>query len=177
MALVTVLTLLCTCVFVSAKPVSPLNSTLNLPELHVRGTHYEVGYTVGYTFRERIQDFYTKYTLLHDVLTPFYQSDKGKAIVDGYLKVANESFPQYISELTGISDGANVPFIQAFLLTVRHEILLMQRKRDVSSCTDVFMDIANQRVLAHNEDSDPLVKDHAYLIHAQISPHKLPNGM
>ncbi|XP_019644125.1 PREDICTED: uncharacterized protein LOC109485133 [Branchiostoma belcheri] len=178
MALVAVLTLLCTCGFVYAKPVpvSPLNNTLNLPELHVRGTHYEVGYTVGYTFRERIQDFYTKYTLLHDVLTPFYQSDKGKAIVDGYLKVANESFPQYISELTGISDGANVPFIQAFLLTVRHEILLMQRKRDVSSCTDVFMDIANQRVLAHNEDSDPLVKDHAYLIHAQISPHKLPNG-
>ncbi|XP_035686378.1 uncharacterized protein LOC118422742 [Branchiostoma floridae] len=179
MALVTVLTVLCMCstvCFVSAKPVSPLNKTLNLPELHVRGTHYEVGYTIGYTFRERIQDFYTKYTLLHDILTPFYKSEKGKAIVEGFLKVANDSFPQYVSELTGMSDGAGVPFIQAFLLTTRHEILLMERKRDVSSCSDVFMDIANQRVLAHNEDADPLIKDHAYLIHAQVSPYKLPNG-
>ncbi|CAH1230212.1 Hypp288 [Branchiostoma lanceolatum] len=179
MALVTVITVLymwSALGFVSAKPFSPLNKTLNLPELHVRGTHYDVGYTIGYTFRERIQDFYTKYTLLHDVLTPFYKSEIGKVIVEGYLKVANDSFPQYVAELAGVSDGAGVPFIQAFLLTARHEILLIERKKDVSSCTDVFMDIANQRVLAHNEDAHPLVKEHAYLIHAQISPYKLPNG-
>ena len=55
--------------------------------LYVRGTHYEVGLTIGKTFKERIRDFFAGYENLEKKFVPFYGTEKGRKVYDGYVEV------------------------------------------------------------------------------------------
>ncbi|XP_070574451.1 beta-alanyl-dopamine/carcinine hydrolase-like [Ptychodera flava] len=147
---------------------------LSLPVIYTKGTHYEVGHDIGSTFKSRIGDFYGKYTVLHDVLLPYYHTAKGRDVYDGFLNVTNSTFPQLIDELQGIADGAGQPFYHVFLLEIRTEIQLLKRKLPEPSCTDIALNFVDQKtsvqwtIQAHNEDADPLIKDYGYIIDAHI---------
>ena len=55
--------------------------------LYVKGTHYEVGLTIGKTFKDRIRYFFAGYESLETKFVPFYQTDRGRAVYDGYVEV------------------------------------------------------------------------------------------
>ena len=63
----------------------------SLPILFVKGTHYEVGLTIGKTFKERIDNFFAGYDSLETKFVPFYETERGRKVYDGYLEVISNS--------------------------------------------------------------------------------------
>ena len=84
-----------------------------------------------------------------------------------YLPYAEEFYPDFIDEIRGYSDGAKMPFDNAFTLCC-HELLSPQGFR---GCTDVAVsgDVTNDgRVLAaHNEDWSNDALDTVVFLHAK----------
>ncbi|KAK2726391.1 beta-alanyl-dopamine/carcinine hydrolase-like isoform X2 [Artemia franciscana] len=86
-----------------------------LPVIHTSGTYYEVGFDIGKTFRHIIQDFLTISDALNNELIPAFEAPEGKQIYNESLLQLEENFPQYVNEIRGTADGADVPFHKAFL--------------------------------------------------------------
>jgi isopenicillin-N N-acyltransferase like protein len=88
-------------------------SGIPLPLIEARGTYREVGRQIGEQCRDRIQ---TMFTGLRDDLpkgaTWQAMLEQSKA----YLECSRAVYPQYIEELEGIAEGAQVPFEEVFLL-------------------------------------------------------------
>lgn len=100
-------------------PVKKLNS---LPMLYTRGTHYEVGYQIGSTFKERIHGFHQTSERVQKYLTSFLNSKEGNEIYKAYLDTTKKEFPYYIKEIEGIAEGAEMPFEHIFLCNISKEI-------------------------------------------------------
>ncbi|XP_077993557.1 beta-alanyl-dopamine/carcinine hydrolase-like [Glandiceps talaboti] len=148
--------------------------SLSLPTIYTKGTHYEVGHDIGSTFKARIQEYRSRSAELENILKPYYNSQKGREVYNSFLSVTNATFPQFIDELQGIADGAEVPFYETFLFEIRSEIKLLLHKLTDSSCTDIALNYVDQKtqeqwsIQAHNEDADPLIADYGYLVDAHI---------
>jgi len=84
-----------------------------LPIVEARGTHREVGWQIGMQCKDRIQRMFAGLrTELPKGATWRVMLEQSKA----YLTHSRQVFPQYIEELEGIADGAEVPFEDVFLL-------------------------------------------------------------
>lgn len=57
-----------------------------------------------------IQDYVDIYPPLHETYLPLYKTKEGKKVYDETLEVVKRQFPQYVREIEGTADGANVPF-------------------------------------------------------------------
>eukprot|EP01120_Amphizonella_sp_Union-15-10_P002837 TRINITY_DN13126_c0_g1_i1.p1 TRINITY_DN13126_c0_g1~~TRINITY_DN13126_c0_g1_i1.p1 ORF type:complete len:381 (-),score=50.65 TRINITY_DN13126_c0_g1_i1:27-1169(-) len=139
-----------------------------------QGSYYQIGYSVGYKFRDQIKNFINESTTYNSVLLPFYNTTWGKNIVQQYEITNKNLFPNYFEELRGISDGAEEPFINMLLLNLRPEIETIVQETKIEStfslehCTDIHVRTETNKIFGHNEDADPKVKDYAYIVHAII---------
>ncbi|XP_078697940.1 beta-alanyl-dopamine/carcinine hydrolase-like [Branchiostoma floridae x Branchiostoma belcheri] len=155
---------------------------MSLRVLHVTGSHREVGRQVGRTFGRQIREFLEKYRNFRNLLLPFLNSAEGRQVYEGYLQVAQSVYPQYIEEVQGTAEGAQVSFEHLFLLHCRPEMLLMLKSKqqnvdETSGCTSVFLNFCNgPRLLAHNEDCDANIQKLGYVLVANVKPYRLPNG-
>lgn len=72
----------------------------------------------GRSFSGLIKNFLKTCDHLNNDYIPAYKTDKGKKIYDETLQVCKQNFPQYVKELEGIADGAEVDFYKVicFLL-------------------------------------------------------------
>ncbi|XP_046368172.2 uncharacterized protein LOC124143300 [Haliotis rufescens] len=138
-----------------------------LPQLYTIGTHYQIGNSVGRTFRRVIQEFYNQSSSLAEV-TKFIQTDTGKSYYNGYLETVWKVFPEYVNELTGLTDGAGVSFTEAFSSMITPEMQAVMKVKGAQSCSDVY--VADQQIaIGHNEDSPELVvKGRIFMVHATI---------
>jgi hypothetical protein len=66
----------------------------------------------GKTFSSLINEQVTTSSLLNDHYLPIYNTPEGLQIYTETLEVVTNSFPQYLRELQGIADGANVDFFK-----------------------------------------------------------------
>lgn len=57
-----------------------------------------------------IQDFVSTSSILNDTYLPIYNTPEGIKVYTETLDVVTKSFPQYVRELQGTADGANVEF-------------------------------------------------------------------
>ena len=83
------------------------------PFLEVSGDNYSCGLQIGKRFRENIkksidESFYYKWLRK--------QHDRDPSRLVKFLELSKATFPQYIRELEGISDGADIPALDIFLL-------------------------------------------------------------
>ncbi|XP_067651847.1 beta-alanyl-dopamine/carcinine hydrolase-like [Haliotis asinina] len=139
---------------------------VSFPELYTIGTNYQIGLDMGRTFRGMIEEFYNQSSSLAKV-TQFIQTDAGKQYYTGYLDTVKKVFPEYVSELTGLADGAGVSFTQAFSMMISSEIKAVMKLKGAQSCSDVYL--ADQQIaIGHNEDEDPLLKERAFMVHATV---------
>ncbi|XP_070575122.1 beta-alanyl-dopamine/carcinine hydrolase-like [Ptychodera flava] len=155
-----------------------------IPVFQVQGKHYDVGYKIGQQFRKEFQDFYFNFEVLFDELIPFYQTDEGYDIFTEYLEIVNETYPGYLDELYGVSDGAIIPFERVFLMHIRPEVelILKQQSRHhsenatlTSSCSDILLNYKDNStgqqytLHAHNEDGDTVMNGHTFVLQAVIT--------
>ncbi|XP_046568069.1 uncharacterized protein LOC124276483 [Haliotis rubra] len=140
------------------------------PQLYTIGTHYQIGHSVGRTFRKVIHEVYNQSKSLAEI-TQFIQTEAGKRYYNGYLETVSKIFPEYLYELTGLTDGAGVSFIQAFSSMITPEIAAVLKMKGAQSCSDVY--VADQQIaIGHNEDSpEPAVKGRVFMVHATIVDH------
>ncbi|KAL3854888.1 hypothetical protein ACJMK2_014124 [Sinanodonta woodiana] len=150
------------------------DSAQRLPVLFTRGTYYEVGYNVGTVFREWIHKYFHS-SLIPSRLLPFYNTHKGREVFDAYLKASESSFPQYVTEIRGMSDGSGMPFEHLFLLNISKETYfldLMEAEHNpeqyARGCSSVYVNTPDVKIMAHNEDWEPFADPYSYIISAHI---------
>jgi isopenicillin-N N-acyltransferase-like protein len=139
--------------------------------IKVKGSHREIGRQIGEAYREQIQHHLqstrelirTTYTALElDWAGARMQSRK-------YLPFAQERFPQYVEEMMGISEGANVEFDDVGVVNALEAVTM--DALHLTKCTSMAVsetNTANGHVfVAHNEDWIPEDEPDVYLIHAE----------
>lgn len=146
----------------------------SLPVLYTRGTHYEVGFDIGRTFRGIIEDYLAASKHSHDSLLKQFGEGDGKAAYDVTLENLKTNFPQYIRELQGIADGARVPFQHLMVLHLvtslspgQHDIFSSATRPNLG-CTSVSLNKDGEILLGHTEDAEAEMLNHLYIVDAEI---------
>ncbi|XP_046663653.1 uncharacterized protein LOC124356598 [Homalodisca vitripennis] len=143
-----------------------------IPVIYCRGTHYEVGFDVGRTFSGLIQSLVATSGPLNKIYLPLYETQEGRTAYDATLASVKENFPQYVREIEGTADGAQVPFHKLFLLHM-DDILpnVVQKKSSESTngCSTLCCNQPGQEILGHNEDALSEVLNHFYFVSAHIT--------
>ncbi|KAK5642894.1 hypothetical protein RI129_009061 [Pyrocoelia pectoralis] len=150
----------------------------SIPIIYARGNHYEVGYDVGRTFASLIQKFLEICSTLNEEFIPAYNTPAGKKAYEDTLRSVKDNFPQYVRELEGTADGAQVPFYKLFLLhldritTVAAEI---ENKILPVGCSTICLNQDEQEILGHTEDAISENLNLYYFVSAHIIADK-PQG-
>ncbi|KAJ6226421.1 peptidase c45 [Anaeramoeba flamelloides] len=151
------------------------------PEFHIKGSNpYWIGKQVGQYGRDMIREFVSEYKPLKDKLIPWYNENKD--LYNKFLVANTDYFPNYVSELVGLSEATDIPFYQIFLLTMESEISLIIRGETnghdhgiadnnslgfvgSKACSDVHVNSDEFIGFGHNEDGDLLVKNTSFIIY------------
>ncbi|XP_047739657.1 uncharacterized protein LOC108665674 isoform X2 [Hyalella azteca] len=145
-----------------------------IPVLYTRGSHYDVGYDIGRTFRGLIEDFLKNFTFLHQELLPAYTTQRGRQAYDATLGLLRGTYPHYLRELEGTAAGARVPFLHLMLLHVGRQMLGGGAPTQTSSkpphgCSTVCSNYPGRPLLGHTEDALNEVMNHIYIVSAHIT--------
>jgi isopenicillin-N N-acyltransferase-like protein len=145
--------------------------TKTLPFLQVAGTHREIGRQIGETFRlnvaHSIENARNLLASAYDTL----QLDWDGALIQArkYVPFAEERYPQYIEEMRGIAEGANVRFDDIAMVNSMEAVTM--DALHLTKCTSIAVNqerTANGHVLvAHNEDWIPEDEPDVYILDAR----------
>jgi predicted choloylglycine hydrolase len=147
-----------------------LKSTMPIiPELHVSGSHFEIGLAIGKHFAAEIQYVIDAYAFFKEEVKPYHQTQSGQEHYAELLAVHQQSFPEYIQEIRGIAVGAERPFEDVFLINLRGEYRGFIDNFDIRGCSDCSLFTNEAALIGHNEDGAPVFREHMYFVHAKIN--------
>eukprot|EP00096_Caligus_rogercresseyi_P007649 TRINITY_DN25615_c0_g1_i1.p1 TRINITY_DN25615_c0_g1~~TRINITY_DN25615_c0_g1_i1.p1 ORF type:complete len:390 (+),score=107.00 TRINITY_DN25615_c0_g1_i1:34-1203(+) len=148
-----------------------MNRSSSIPVLYTRGTHYEVGYDIGHTFRSLIESSLSKNAHFNNVLVQKYESEKVRTAYQKLLFYMEKDYPHFVDELRGMSVGSKVPFFKLFLLHIDDVISAMCGKEasgGLLGSTSICCDQENKVILGHSQDYYPEALNHTYIVSAHI---------
>lgn len=153
-------------------PVKNIPRRQCIPIIYTSGTHYDVGFDVGRTFGSIIKSFLQLAAPLNEEYLPLYNTAKGREIYNETLECVRKSFPQYIRELEGTADGAQVEFHKLFLLHMDDILpIAADRENNVNmpiGCSTICINQPDCQILAHTEDALSETLNHFYIVCAHI---------
>lgn len=138
--------------------------------IHVKGGHREIGRQLGEAMPEKIKhSLDNARNLLDSTYTDLELTWEGAKIqARKYIPFAQERYPQYVEELMGIAEGANVSFEDIAVLNAMEAVTM--DALHLSKCTSMAVNserTADGNVLiAHNEDWLPEDEPDVVVIHA-----------
>jgi len=141
------------------------------PLVEVYGTHREMGCQIGEACREQVQHSIDNAHLLieQSYSTLELTWDGAKIQSRKYLPFAEERYPQYIDEMRGVAEGANVTFDDVMVLNAMEAVTM--DALHLTRCTSLAVNeerTADGHVLAaHNEDWIPEDENDVYVISAK----------
>ena len=141
------------------------------PLIEVSGTHREMGRQIGEARREQVQHSVANARVLIDQTYNQLELTWAGAQIQSrkYLPFAEERYPQYVDEMRGIADGANVPFDDIVVLNVMEAVTT--DALHLTRCTSMAVNeqrTADGHVLAaHNEDWIPEDEDDVFVVLAK----------
>jgi len=146
------------------------------PLIEVSGTHQEMGRQIGEAAREQVQHSVANAHILIDAaynsLELTWQGAQNQS--RKYLPFAEERYPQYVDEMRGIAEGANVDFEDIVTLNAMEAVTT--DALHLTRCTSMAVNeerTADGHVLAaHNEDWIPEDENDVFIISAK--PDKEP---
>jgi len=145
--------------------------TKKFPYLAVIGSHRDLGYAVGETFREKIR----KVIAWRKANIPEYRELLKKT--QHYFLVALHVFPKLIEELTSIAIAADVGVMDLFFLNTRslydpHPDPEAEKLVSHDRCTTVVSFSETGAIMGHNEDWAAENIDDLYVLKATIGKTK-----
>lgn len=156
-------------------PNTPIHS--NIPQLiEVSGSHHEMGRQIGEAARLKIQHSVENARILIDAAYSTLELtwEGAKIQARKYLPFAEERYPQYVDELRGIAEGANLSLDDITVLNAMEAVT--GDALHLTRCTSMSVNderTANGHVLAaHNEDWIPEDEEDVLIISAK--PEKEP---
>ena len=75
-----------------------------------------------------------------------------------------------------MAEGAEIPFFKVFLMQINMELAAIMENLAQYECSTVFLNDGENCIIAHNEDTHPLVKDYGYVICAVIDDNSYGGG-
>jgi len=132
------------------------------------GSHFEVGQAIGKTFRQQIRRTLANNADLQDTFLPFHHTPEGKRKYQRLIQLHRLRFPQYFSELEGISQGAGVSFEELFLVNMRGEYQIYVRRSKDFECSTCSLLTADQALFAHNEDGSSIYHGQMCLVRIEV---------
>jgi isopenicillin-N N-acyltransferase-like protein len=151
-------------------PNTPIHPTPP-PLIEVAGTHNEMGRQIGEACRSQVQHSIEN---AHVLIDQSYNQleltwDGARIQARKYLPFAEERYPQYVDEMRGIAEGANVGFDDVMTLNTMEAVTM--DALHLTRCTSFAVNdehTADGHVLAaHNEDWVPEDEDDMYVISAR----------
>jgi isopenicillin-N N-acyltransferase-like protein len=136
--------------------------------VYVKGSPRDRGQQQGEAARPQILRALTRY---RDVLPRAINVTWEEGIREArkFLPYGEQAFPQFVDELRGIAEGANVSFQEVWTLNCYEG--LSESRQQIWGCTSIAVrddQTADGHVLlAHNEDWISVDKDNVYLVHAR----------
>jgi len=156
------------------QPNNPYNTPVHtqpVPMIRVAGSHREIGRQIGEAAREQVKhSIENARQLLADAYQQLELTWEGATIqARKYLPFAQERYPQYVDEMTGIAEGGNVSFEDVVVLNAMEAVTT--DALHLTRCTSMAVNeeiTADGHVLAaHNEDWVPEDEDDVYVVHAR----------
>lgn len=141
------------------------------PLIEVKGKHGEIGRQVGEARREQVQHSITNARLLieqsYDELELTWEGAKIQA--RKYLPFVEERYPQYVEEMRGIAQGANVEFADVMALNTMEAVTTdaLHLTRCTSFCVNERRTADGHVLAAHNEDWIPEDEDDVFVVQAK----------
>jgi len=135
-----------------------------IPVVEARGTHHEVGVQIGRACQTGIR--HTLAELRND-LPNSVTREQILQQSEVYLEFSRQVYPQYVKELEGIAEGADVPFDEVFL-SMCEELWESAAWR---GCTDMAArgraTKDGSTLIAHTNDLHPKAEEHLVILKIQ----------
>ena len=138
------------------------------PVLEVSGSHYEIGYAIGETFKSKISTSFSALQNIYNLIDTLISTDQER-FYDQYLDTVTKTYPHFIQELQGMADGSNLPFRNFFISSMIPEyvhLLGLKNHEGVTGCSTVSFVHDGKLFLSHNEDGNYLLKDLLFIVKA-----------
>lgn len=137
------------------------------PYLEVSGTNRDVGMAIGEMFRGKIQEIIADRKHYIKKYSDHIESTRA------YLKESEDAFPQYVEELRGMADGANVGFLDLFFHNtpeVYDHTLDWDREQAQTDghCTIAVSFTGDDVIVGHNEDWSIESQDELFILKSTI---------
>lgn len=138
------------------------------PIVKASGSHYEVGVAIGKQMHDAIENVLanSRKIFTKDFLDRLRESKLFQEQTTRY-------FPQYMDELRGIAEGADVSFDELFLSNNREVADFDPFIIDPNHCTIIGIPHQNGYLLGHNEDWDASSLSLLYILDAMIGGTKI----
>jgi isopenicillin-N N-acyltransferase-like protein len=140
------------------------------PLVRISGSHREMGRQIGEACRKQVQHgIESGYNLLADAYAHLKLTREGAWIqARKYILVAQERYPQYVEEMTGIAEGANVSFEDVTVMNCMEALTddALQLTRCTSFAVNDQRSANGHVLLAHNENWVPEDEDDVFVVHA-----------
>jgi len=142
-----------------------------LPLVSVSGTHHEMGCQIGEARRESVKhSIDNARKLLAASYNELELTWEGAQIqARKYIPFVHERYPQYVDEMMGIAEGANVIFDDLAVLTAMEAVTMdaLHLMRCTSMAVNDERTADGHVLLAHNEDWVPEDEEDVFIIHAK----------
>ena len=141
------------------------------PLVEVSGSHREMGQQIGEACREQVQRSVVN---AHILIEQSYDTveltwDGAKIQSHKYLPFAEERYGQYVDELRGIAEGANVSFDDVMVVNAMEAVTMdaLHLTRCTSFAVNETRTADGHVLVAHNEDWVPEDENDVYVISAR----------
>lgn len=130
---------------------------------------------MGRKYADLIQKRYSANTQLQQHLIPFSTTSRGRDVLGAFYNTHAVIFPNYMDELRGLAEGANIPFDHVLLMNLRQEISYFVNSSSVINqvpvpdhCSDYMLHSDAESLVGHNEDGAKSDLDREVLVSATI---------
>jgi len=144
-----------------------------LPYFEVKGTHREIGRQMGEACGIQVEhSIENAHRLLSETYEQLQLNWEGAIIqAHKYMPFAEERYPQYVDEMRGIAEGANVPYDDVAVVNAMEAVTT--DALHLTKCTSMAVNqsrTADHHVLlVHNEDWVPDDEADVFMLH--VSPN------
>jgi isopenicillin-N N-acyltransferase-like protein len=154
--------------FLSVLFVQPmLSANTKVPVIHVKGTHYEVGYQIGTHMKDQLNELIRQSKeYVEKNMDVSWEDIRAQSQI--FLEFSKKHMPEYVEEIRGAADAAGIDLVDLFS-DMCEEIF---SKDYIKGCSDLIASgdvTADGSVLAaHNNDTSPELEKYAVVVHYEV---------